>query len=198
MKFEKAQDKLKGPIVPASSDAMVYRNVGGELQILTGIRGNEPWKGHLSLAMGGYMGPEDANPLATAKREANEETGATTMSICGLSVEIEFLVGIYGPHRWHYKLARPEAGAAYEAVRTGEQAHKLPVLALVFGARVTGGTICDTDEQKGIRFMPVSSIAAEYGDRIVFDHARALCDLKRILRDEDARKDARAALRLFR
>jgi ADP-ribose pyrophosphatase YjhB (NUDIX family) len=197
MNFERAQDKLKGPIVPASSDAMVYEIRDGELWILTGKRGNDPWKNCLSLAMGGYMDPADANPLVTAKRETSEETGSVQQKLYGLFIEIEFLIGIYGPHRWHYELTSPRTDA-YEAVRTGAQAHILPVIAFVFGARVTGGAICDTDEQKGVRFMPVSAIVEEYGNRIVFDHALALCHLKRILRDEDARERACAALALFR
>ncbi|MEK7516449.1 MAG: NUDIX domain-containing protein [Patescibacteria group bacterium] len=196
MNFEKAQDKLKGPIVPASSDAMIYEIRGGEVWVLTGIRGNDPWKGYLSLAMGGYMDPEDVNPLATAKRETREETGAVRQEIYGLSVEIEFLVGIYGPHRWHYKLALHTADD-HELIRTEEQAHILPVLALVFGARVTGGAIRDTDEQKGVRFMPLSAIVEEYGNRIVFDHALALHHLVGILREKDAMESARAALKLF-
>jgi len=197
MKFEKAQDKLKGPIVPASSDAMVYDIRGGEVWILTGIRGNDPWKGYLSLAMGGYMDPEDANPLVTAKRETREETGAVTQTLCGLSVEIDFLVGIYGPRRFHYRLQKRESLGHFDALTNLEQGHTLPVLAFVFGARCVGGAIHDTDEQRGIRFMPVSAIVAEYGNRIAFDHALALNHLVQILCDKEASERACGALRLF-
>lgn len=176
------QTTLRDPVSAWSSDNLVYRinERTGKLEILNGTRGNTPWQGYCTVPFGGYGSPKDRNPVKTAKRETLEETGAgedeiITENVKGLKTETEFLIGAYGPHRRHWVFN--ESGIA---VPTQEQGHILPVLAFVFAARVIGGDIEDTAEQQGIKFTPVDELIAEHGQKMAFDHARALSDFLQI------------------
>lgn len=193
MKFPKTiQSTLKLPVVAVSSDALVYRvDSEGMIEVLCGVRGNEPWEGFVTVVMGGYLDPSDADPLVAALRETREETGATSNPAHGLTIEIDFLVGTYGPHRRHYafdgQIAKP----------TEEQAHELPVVAHVFAAKVTAGTISDTDEQSELQFIELNELISTFGTHMAFDHARALADFIDIMRDENLKEIHTWALELF-
>lgn len=194
MTFAKTiQESLKDPVVAVSSDALVYRiDDAGMIEILCGVRGNEPWEGFVTVVMGGYLDPHDHDPLRTAMRETREETGSTTSRLQGLAIEINFLVGTYGPHRRRYEfdglMAKP----------TDDPAHQLPVVAHVFAAKVTSGTLADTDEQSELQFIEAHELIANFGKHMAFDHARALADFLEIIRDEDLREIHTWALELFK
>lgn len=188
------QNYLRDPAVAVSSDCLVYQYVDSKhLQILHGIRGNDPFKGMITVPVGGYMSPNDLNPLYTAKREVKEETGETTDKLKGLEVRITALIGMYGPQRRHYVF--DVGGGVFP---TNEPGHILPVHAYVFAAEVIGGQITDTDEQAGMQFLPYWTLIQRHGQNMAFDHARVLYDFWCMGNDRKLMQRGKDALNFFK
>ena len=173
-------EPLKKPAAYVSSDVLIFRpgNEKEPLRVLTCIRQGEPWAGCLTVPVGGYIDPPDKNLRTAAEREVLEESGRTDRFVrdFGLVVAVEFIVGLYGPERWHHRLERttiPHARESVRAVRTDQSGHVRPVVAAVLAGRVRKGELRDTAEQKGFCWMTPEEIA-DCGKELAFDHALAL------------------------
>ena len=175
-------DKLKMPASYVSSDVLVYRMKNGKVQVLVGLRQNDPWKDSTTVPMGGYVDDKDVNVLLASLREVEEETG--------LKVKADFFIGIYGPERFHYKF-----DGTTIAIPTNEKGHVRPVVANCFAGRTTGGELKDTAEQKGLRWVDPSELA---GVLMPFDHARVLADFLEALEDGSSATWRKQALRLVK
>ena len=175
-------EPLRRPTANVSSDALVYRGTTiDDVEILVATRQNEPWKGCVTGPFGGYIDPDDINPTTAAVRELTEETG--------LTAEVRFLIGIYGPERYHYTPTIDERFVG--ALVTSQPAHVRPVVAFVFAAQVTGGVLGDTAEQKGMRWVRPDDLV---GVDFAFDHARAITHFLMALSDTKRRRLAEAVL----
>lgn len=155
---------LRDPAAYVSADVIIWQPEDG--RILTGVRQNDPWKGHLTLMFGGYIDPPDRDPASCALREAEEETG--------LVVKATGFVGIYGPERFRHKLQRIKATRTFFAEATPEPAHIRPVISIVFVGTVVGGMLKDTAEQKSVKWLRIEDVVNR--EFVAFDHARALAD----------------------
>jgi len=178
---------LRDPTAFISSDALVYRYhpEHGGIQVLTGIRQEEPWSDYMTVPFGGYINPEDTNPPVAAKRELLEETGLVT--------EISHVIGIYGPERWHHRLVYNSG--SLKAIKTNRPAHIRPVVTCVFAAKVTGGELTESSEQKELSWKnPIEVVRYS----LAFDHALVLRDFFLMERHPVLREDARLMLRFFR
>lgn len=183
-KFDEWKLGLWKGVAPSytSSDVLVYRqDDDGNVQVLVGLRQNEPWKNSTTVPMGGYVDDKDANILLASLREVEEETG--------LQVRAEFFVGIYGPERYHYDFD------GKKAVKTGEKGHVRPVVANVVAGRAIGGDLKDTAEQKRLRWAYPEELA---GKLMPFDHAKALADFLGALEDGSASTWRHEALQLVK
>ncbi len=170
-------EKLHGD----SADIDIYRyDDNNEIEILTGIRQHEPWKNYITIPFGGHVKPLDQNLLEAAWREVKEETG--------LLVHINFLVGIYGPRRFHYILDGWHVVAA-ERDRSS--------INHVFAGTVAGGTLTDSSEQKRLRWVRKESLFGA-GRSIAFDHAKVLEDFLVALKDGSAKTWRHEALKLIK
>ena len=178
---------LCDPAAFISSDALVYRYHPEHrgIQVLTGIRQGEPWNGYMTVPFGGYINPEDSNPPVAAKRELLEETGLVT--------EISHVIGIYGPERWHHRLVYNSG--SLKAIKTNRPAHIRPVVTCVFAAKVTGGVLTDSTEQKKLSWKNPTELPMY---DLAFDHALVLEHFFLMERYPELQQDARLMLRFFR
>lgn len=177
---------LRNPTAYTSSDALIYRRLNGELQVLTGIRKGDPWRNFVTVPFGGYIDPEDINPLHAAKREASEE--------CGFAVRITRLIGIYGPERWHYKLGYDRENYTIIATKSDYPAHSLPVVAYVFAAEVEYGQLTESSEQKRLSWKRPLNLVSHH---LAFDHALALAHFYEQENNAEKRRIGELALSLF-
>jgi len=165
-----------------SADILIYRyehGDRGDLEILTGIRQHEPWKGYITIPFGGHVKPSDANLLAAAKREVEEETG---LVICE-----DFFVGIYGPRRRHHGLDK-----YMEAIILGPDR---PSVNHVFAGHIVDGKLENSEEQGSLRFVCPNEFINK---RIAFDHALVLTNFLDALHDGSAYTWRREALMLIK
>ncbi|HBF67062.1 MAG TPA: hypothetical protein DDW36_01395 [Candidatus Magasanikbacteria bacterium] len=162
-------------LVCASGDCIVVRWVGQELQVLVGERPNEPWKGYLSVAPGGWTERWDDRTVAdTAAREYQEETG--------LVIKPVILLDVCGPEHWH-SIAKPisrlDPQDGFEVIQTDKPAQPdgFPSVAHVHAGIIVGGALKNTAEQRSTRWMSVNRVVRRYGERLTFDHAASLLAL---------------------
>ncbi len=156
-------EPLQKPASYVSADAIIFRRDDNKL--LVSERRGEPWNGCITLAFGGYVDPSDSNPLFTVQREVFEETGVNLSRI--------YLVGIYGPARYHHTLHRLGDGSLSARKELNIKAHKRPVVAFVFAGQADNEPLKDTEEQKGLCWVDPLDLV---GQRLAFDHAHALAD----------------------
>jgi 8-oxo-dGTP pyrophosphatase MutT (NUDIX family) len=152
---------LKLPAASVGTGAIIYRMAGGRVEILTASRAIEPWKGSVTVAFGGYIDPDDVNPKTAVVREVKEETG--------LDVALGFLIGIYGPERYHYVLR----GDPFRAEKTAEPGNIRPTVVFYFMATPVDGTLRESDEESGFIWRRPEELV---GMTVGFDCARALIE----------------------
>ena len=154
---------LKNPAAYISADLILYRGsvgprgLGEDIEILVSKRNIEPWKGCWTVCAGGYLDPSDENLMIAALRETSEEV---QVNAC-----IDFLVGIYGPERYHHAFnARNRC-----LEKTEQPANNRPTVTVVFAGRIVDGTPADTDELSQFVWIRLSDLRD--GRTFAFDHA---------------------------
>ena len=157
--------------------------VHSEKGVLTCKRRGDPWDNYISACFGGYVEPSDSNAVATAIREVKEETG--------LLVELEFLLGIYGPECLHYTFFRDENGRYY-AKATKHQGHIRPVISFVFAGRPVFGELQESTETAGICWKNPDELV---GENLAFFDALTLADF--LNADPNRRDLGKQALKLI-
>ena len=137
-----------------------------------------------TICAGGYIGPSDLNPILASVRETKEESDVIAVP--------EFMVGIYGPERYHHIFVEDEL------IRTEQAAHVRPVVAFVFAGRLQFGVPTDTPELRDFKWVPTSELRD--GRKLVFDHARVLDDFESAIKSVNCHEDSAhvSAMKLIR
>ena len=163
-----------GRIVIASVGTIIWRERNGEIEILTGIRQNEPWAGCSMAVFGGLVDANDFDIKAAAIREAKEETGIIVR-------RRELIdVGIYGPKALHHAIKLIGYGRKFKATPTREEiSEKYKFVMVVFAAKYKSGRTKNNKEVKSLKFDGLIKLA-EKKTELAFDQGKILEDFYKI------------------
>jgi len=154
--------------VDASAGLLFYRRGGGEIEVLTATRQNQPWQGHTAVEFGGLTKDRDKSVAHTALREGHEETGGTLRLHNALR-----LIGIYGPQNFWHELKRryDELVAVPTPIPISERCF----VHIVYAAEVLSGEPVETPEMRNFSWAKPLDLADE-GRQFTFENALVLAD----------------------
>lgn len=159
---------LEGKTVITSAGMLFYRRNRGEIEVLTAIRQNEPWKRYNAIVFGGLVQKSDKNTGWAALREGHEETGGTLRCSGALR-----LVGIYGPQNYFHEIRRN--GSELIAITTSTPISDKHFVMIVYADEVLSGVPTENPEMHNLRFIKPLVLADE-GLRLAFEDALILAD----------------------
>lgn len=186
----------RGEVVVASAGMLFYRRNSGEIEVLTAIRQNEPWKGYTTIDFGGLVKPLDgsghpANMGAAhaALREGKEEGGKKFQLGA-----VRFL-GHYGPQNFWHELERrsQEIVAIPTQIPTSNKDHFVHI---IYAAAVLSGEPVETAEMKKPRWENPLDLADE-GRPLAFEGALVLTDFWHKIRHHPSWTDPELASWIF-